>query len=224
MKSTLPGSRSIDSSRDFTSSCGAVLLEAEDARHPLAEPAGGVGAAMRMHAGIEQRASLGMLDQVGRDRQADLAVLALDHVLQPADQAAAGHGIELRRHGFLACWGKPSTADTGRRRRRLPTESPRKSPPALQLIDMSAPIESYGLIGDCQTAALVGLDGSIDWLCWPRFDSDACFAALLGEPEQRRWLITPHRTRSQSTSRAATGRDTLILETTFETRDRHGDR
>ena len=55
---------------------------------------------------------------------------------------------------------------------------------------MSAPLESYGLIGDCQTAALVGLDGSIDWLCWPRFDSDACFAALLGNAANGRWLIT----------------------------------
>jgi len=62
-----------------------------------------------MHAGVEQGASLGMLDQVGRDRQHDLAVLAFDHVLQPADQAAAGNGIELRRHGFLASLAEPST-------------------------------------------------------------------------------------------------------------------
>jgi GH15 family glucan-1,4-alpha-glucosidase len=56
---------------------------------------------------------------------------------------------------------------------------------------MSAPIESYGMIGDCKTAALVGLDGAIDWLCWPRFDSDACFAKLLGGQSNGFWLITP---------------------------------
>jgi GH15 family glucan-1,4-alpha-glucosidase len=56
---------------------------------------------------------------------------------------------------------------------------------------MSSRLEDYGLIGDCQTAALVGRDGSIDWLCWPRFDSGACFAALLGTPEHGRWQIAP---------------------------------
>ena len=82
---------------------------------------------------------------------------------------------------------------------------------------MSCRIEDYGLIGDCETAALVGRDGSIDWLCWPAFDSDACFAALLGRHEHGRWLIAPAE-EVKKTSRRYRG-DTLILETRFETAD-----
>ena len=80
---------------------------------------------------------------------------------------------------------------------------------------MAGRIEDYALIGDCQTAALVGRDGSIDWLCWPRFDSSACFAALLGRPEHGRWKISP--AESFKTVRRAYRRDTLILETEIET-------
>ena len=76
-------------------------------------------------------------------------------------------------------------------------------------------IEDYGLIGDTQTAALVGRDGSIDWLCLPDFDSGACFAALLGGPEYGRWSICPH-TKALSTTRRYRP-NTLILETDFST-------
>jgi GH15 family glucan-1,4-alpha-glucosidase len=78
-------------------------------------------------------------------------------------------------------------------------------------------IEDYALIGDCETAALVGRDGSIDWLCMPRFDSDACFASLLGEPRHGRWLLAP-RDANARVSRRYRG-NTLILETRFETAD-----
>ncbi|MBV8032175.1 MAG: glycoside hydrolase family 15 protein [Betaproteobacteria bacterium] len=76
-------------------------------------------------------------------------------------------------------------------------------------------IEDYALIGDCQSAALVGCDGSIDWLCWPRFDSPACFAALLGGPQQGRWLLRPSDENCSVKRRYRD--DTLILETEFET-------
>jgi GH15 family glucan-1,4-alpha-glucosidase len=78
-------------------------------------------------------------------------------------------------------------------------------------------LEHYGLIGDTQTAALVGYDGSIDWLCFPRFDSAACFAAMLGTPENGRWVIRPSGQVSRRTRRYRN--QTLILETEFETPD-----
>jgi GH15 family glucan-1,4-alpha-glucosidase len=80
---------------------------------------------------------------------------------------------------------------------------------------MPLPIEQYALIGDFHTAALVGLDGSIDWLCFPRFDSPACFAALLGTPEHGRWQIAP--VEKITAVRRRYRRDTLILETEFDT-------
>jgi GH15 family glucan-1,4-alpha-glucosidase len=82
---------------------------------------------------------------------------------------------------------------------------------------LSSKIEDYGLIGDCETAALVGRDGSIDWLCWPAFDSDACFASLLGTDKNGRWLIAPESDVMSSSRRYWD--NTLILETRFETAD-----
>jgi GH15 family glucan-1,4-alpha-glucosidase len=76
-------------------------------------------------------------------------------------------------------------------------------------------IEDYALIGDCQTAALVGRDGSIDWFCPARFDDSACFAALLGTPEHGRWLIAPC-VPSRAVQRRYIG-ESLVLETVFET-------
>ncbi|HEY2542317.1 MAG TPA: trehalase-like domain-containing protein, partial [Gaiellaceae bacterium] len=78
---------------------------------------------------------------------------------------------------------------------------------------MAGRIEDYALIGDLQTAALVERGGSIDWLCFPRFDSGACFAALLGAADNGRWLLAPKA--GGKTSRRYRG-DTLVLETTWE--------
>jgi GH15 family glucan-1,4-alpha-glucosidase len=80
---------------------------------------------------------------------------------------------------------------------------------------MPGRIEDYAVIGNCETMALVGRDGSIDWLGMPRFDSAACFAALLGEPDHGRWIVAPV-TAVTSTKRRYRG-NTLILETSFET-------
>ncbi len=95
------------------------------------------------------------------------------------------------------------------------------------------PIEDYALIGDCETAELVGRNGSIDWLCWPRFDSEACFASLLGGEPFGRWIVAPADLSATMVQRRYRG-ESLILETRFETADaavvvvdvmppRHGD-
>ncbi|MGE5595212.1 MAG: glycoside hydrolase family 15 protein [Hyphomicrobiales bacterium] len=78
-------------------------------------------------------------------------------------------------------------------------------------------IEDYGLIGDTHTAALVSRGGSIDWLCLPRFDSGACFAALLGGDDHGRWLIAPRGGYTHTSRQYLEG--TLVLQTVFETHD-----
>jgi GH15 family glucan-1,4-alpha-glucosidase len=82
---------------------------------------------------------------------------------------------------------------------------------------MSQRIEDYGLVGDTHTAALIGRDGSVDWLCFPRFDSGACFAALLGDERHGRWLLAPAGGVRRVSRRYRPG--TLVLETTFESED-----
>ena len=82
---------------------------------------------------------------------------------------------------------------------------------------MSSRIEDYGILGDLQTAAIVGADGSVDWLCFPRFDSPACFAALLGDDSNGYWRIAPV-SGGRCTRRSYRG-DTLVLETEWETPD-----
>src|SRR6478735_2282940 len=76
---------------------------------------------------------------------------------------------------------------------------------------VALPIEDYALIGDTQTAALVARDGSIDWVCFPRFDSDACFAALLGERGNGRWLVAPRQAALEV--RRSYRKDSLVLTT-----------
>jgi GH15 family glucan-1,4-alpha-glucosidase len=87
---------------------------------------------------------------------------------------------------------------------------------------VALPIEDYAVLGDLQTAALVGRDGSVDWLCLPRFDSPACFAALLDTPDAGRWRIAPAEAPGQSEQRCHSRRyrgHSLVLETEWRTPD-----
>jgi GH15 family glucan-1,4-alpha-glucosidase len=125
----------------------------------------------------------------------------------------------------------PTRPTLPRSRRRLRRKSPRGSATRsgdagataqtdasrtdLPLVDLPLAIEDYALIGDCTTAALVGRNGSIDWLCWPRFDSNACFAALLGTSDHGRWRISPADLTARVTRAYHNG--TMVLETVFAT-------
>jgi GH15 family glucan-1,4-alpha-glucosidase len=101
------------------------------------------------------------------------------------------------------------------------TTSARDSPPVWcdgdREGDCDVRIEDYGLIGDLQAAALVGRNGSVDWLCLPRFDSPSCFSALLGDESHGRWLLAPSGDVRSSSRRYRPG--TLVLETEFETEE-----
>src|SRR5215213_4148648 len=90
-------------------------------------------------------------------------------------------------------------------------------PPRSGVYIVTLRIEDYALIGDTQTGALVGRNGSIDWLCLPRFDSGACFAALLGTPDHGRWKVAPEG--EVRVVRRSYRDDTLVLDTEFETAD-----
>ena len=96
-------------------------------------------------------------------------------------------------------------------------DNPREQVPPANAPQYAARIEDYALIGDCHSAALVSREGSIDWLCWPRFDSPACFAALVGTPDNGRWRIAPAEAPVSIRRQYRPG--TLILETIFETQD-----
>ena len=80
---------------------------------------------------------------------------------------------------------------------------------------MSKRLEDYALLGNGKTAALLGRDGSIDWLCWPRFDADACFSALLGTAENGCWSLAPVEPIERRERRYQA--DTLVVETDYET-------
>ena len=128
---------------------------------------------------------------------------------------SAAHTDRARRNTVA----RFARVEARRSTRRLARSNFRRSPSRSRLkmaeVQMSSPIENYALIGNLRTAALVDRTGSIDWLCLPRFDSGACFAALLGDEENGRWLLAPQGGVKQV--RRKYRDDTLILETEFET-------
>src|SRR5690606_21569287 len=114
---------------------------------------------------------------------------------------------------------RPPRPDDGRRAPAGTMLGPVDAPPTPApvgpaLIGCQVPIEDYAVLGDGHTAALVSRRGSVDWLCLPRFDSDACFTALLGTPDHGRWLLTVRD--ATEVTRRYRG-DSFVLETTYRT-------
>ena len=159
----------------------------------------------------EVRDAKGVYDRAERE-EAEETVRRLRRRRRGRDRGARRHALAVREHarrgGRRGVRGglQPSGAQA------LAATRPRDR----ESVAM-ARIEDYALIGDLQTAALVERGGSVDWLCFPRFDSGACFAALLGEPEQRPLAARARRRRHDRRRRYL--HDTLVLETTWETTD-----
>src|SRR4051794_30905915 len=101
------------------------------------------------------------------------------------------------------------------RPRPRPTVARALTSASLRVVKDPEPIESYALLGDMQTAALVSRTGSVDWLCFPRFDSGACFAALLGTEDNGHWRIAPDG--AETCKRRQYRGDSLVLESEWET-------
>src|SRR6202007_3328818 len=134
-------------------------------------------------------------------------VLQWRNIGAPVTMMPDGH------YGTARCWSDRPITRASLLSILLPTGA--SSSDARRAKAMTLRIEDYALIGDCKTAALVGRDGSIDWLCWPRFDSAACFAGLLGTADNGRWLIAPEHPILDVSRRYRPG--TLVLETEFQT-------
>ena len=187
----------------------AAYYRAPPVRRRLSASAAGLcaaGAAVHARRSVLHRRRRGLPD--GAPDRVRLRLLLHDRAgprLGPRDLMAGPPGA-----------GPPEQATTA--------NNPRDHRPAATDAQYAAPIEDYALIGDCHSAALVSRDGSIDWLCWPRFDSPACFAALVGTPDNGRWRIAPAEPPVRVRRQYRPG--TLILETIFETqgRQRRADR
>jgi carbohydrate kinase (thermoresistant glucokinase family) len=153
------------------------------------------------------------LIRVNVDRLVEDILAEIVHKLNPASENRSAFGSEYRAKDPARPQIKPDLQKIHA------SIGPRRSSETPTSIGSDRPlaIEEYALIGDCATAALVGRNGSIDWLCWPRFDSSACFAALLGTSEHGRWRICP----ADPTPRVSRAyhEGTMVLETVFDIRD-----
>src|SRR5947207_2113664 len=183
----------------------------ETAARPLRRPDRAAARAVRARAqrldrGLQRRRTV---LRPGRPRRSRGTLRGLRRPRGDRDGAARRSARQLRDHA--------RRGRGGRIRGRVQPRRPEAFPPlrAGNRGSLMARIEDYGLIGDLQTVALVGRDGSIDWACFPRFDSGACFAALLGTTDQGRWLIAPRGDAWSVDRRYREG--TLILETDWET-------
>ena len=179
----------------------------------------------QIQAVVQPGNSGGPVDLLGRRRRAHSRRHRHRRRLRPVDRQSrcglrAGHGRRPGRREpgpsvVRVRWVPAPASPIERRRDRVRVVSHGAGGGRGKNEAVTLPIEDYGLIGDLHTAGLVGRNGSIDWLCLPRFDSGSCFARLLGNDDHGFWQIAP--VVEQYESRRQYRKDTLVLETEFET-------